>query len=219
VNPISVWKNDGADYFEGLELCRKYLPEGPLMKLLETGESSLTRKKMLKALGEIEFTATLDAERVDPLQRKLKLPEYDYFNLPESLQEKHKMKGQLYKDAGKLHAQLWYLQGKELEDAAGAIVTMMRANQQLWEELDFYHEHGELPRRDLKLAVPEIEGLKDVEVPTRIAREKAKLSDRKKKLTTTVKDNERRALIKEINILEAYIEKLRLREKYLLEQE
>jgi tellurite resistance-related uncharacterized protein len=218
-SPIQIWLNEGRDYYEGLELCRRYVKNKTLLDLLETGDTSFTRKKMLAALNAIDEEAILDSSRPDPIQRKLKLPEYDYYSLPENLQEKHRMKAKLYRDAGILHEQLWYLQGKELEDAAGAIVTMMRANQQLWEELDYYQQHGELPKAELKVSVPEIETLKEIEIPLVIRRIQQKLSTRRKALLTTTKDNDRKILIKEITLLEAQLAKLKLRRNEIMERD
>lgn len=108
-----------------------------------------------------------------------KTPEINY---PDTLEEKIRLRKETYKDAGKIHAQLLYIQDLgEREKAVFEMHRLMKLNGQLWRETEYFEKHGkEMPVKK-PLVFPELSGLKAVELVRFINNMRSNLSKWKKK--------------------------------------
>ncbi len=137
--PVDIlqWLNSDKDYKSGVALYDKHGTSQVVKDMLKKHENDFTREKLFSAL-----TAIQGAEK--PLKR-IKTAPVDPRTRPDILIVKEKLKGELY-------AQLNHYRSKAFEAKTvrtryryvKKVKELERQIQELWEELDYYDQHGQL---------------------------------------------------------------------------
>lgn len=134
VSIIAQWFDAGCNYSEGVTILETWQPNCPELFILKRRESLFNKEKLEKLL-KIQLDKAIETNAQS--SSGLEYPQYNFFELPENLQKLHFEKGEAYKKAGQLHADL-----ENNPQNAGEILRLMDINRNAWSEIDYYIEHG-----------------------------------------------------------------------------
>jgi hypothetical protein len=141
LNEIHSWLNTTKDFDKGLDILARIGKDTFVISMLKKHGNTAPNKIILeKKLREhLQLLHGLNPE----LEVKQDFVSYDFYQLPENLQKKHVLKSKLYKEAGQLHSKL-ATAGSDAERAAMAkqIIENMKANQAIFEEIDYFLKYG-----------------------------------------------------------------------------
>lgn len=148
---INDWKNT-YDFAEGIRLAKKYQASSTLMVLLNSGDSSYSRRKLSEFLDKVNEKLLKSAEKkaVVVKQNQRYLEPADGTAFPPHIQKKVTEKNKMYLEAAHLHSQLEVIpQADTRYKHAQRILLLQKKITRIWNELDYYRENGqELSKKD-----------------------------------------------------------------------
>lgn len=123
----------------------------------------------------------------------------DAINLPYELQKKWIQKGKLWNQIGLLRKNLWSESKEERKEAAQEIVKLTKENRKLWEELEYFKQHGvEMKPADDHSADVEISQLSVAELLVLSKNLPPWISKEKRKIASELDEKEKKRRIKEL---------------------
>ena len=140
---FQAWLDAGEDYETGRAVYAQRGSNTTLKKLLELGPTAYNRKRLRLALAELIEEAPAVAPATSLVFTKPAAPASKY---PPEVQLLVEEKLACFKEAAHLQAQLRVLAtDAQRLAAAKQIKALMRRNQQLWDDINHFDEHGHLP--------------------------------------------------------------------------
>ncbi|MDL5050648.1 hypothetical protein QQ054_32110 [Oscillatoria amoena NRMC-F 0135] len=180
------WLTGPRNYLEGLAILENTGGTGEaLLSLLRSGETVFTRKKLQSAIETLAKSAEVDTLPIEPVERKQMITPYDPLKLPPELKDVHILKGQYYKEAGKLRASLFELKtAAERRPICLKIIELKKKHAAAWEQINFYLNTGHIMPQKQSDPLPDLENMRVRELvdfiknnPTRISKWRAKLKN------------------------------------------
>jgi hypothetical protein len=148
---ISNWLRSEQNYGEGLALLEQSgSGNGPLLRLLKTGDSPYTRAKLLEEIQLLAVfarpeTSGLRGISVYPANPAVSTPSEKV--LPEQITQLIEQRSKLYKESARLHSQLTLLASNEERFRhALAIRKNFRLVNQYWAQIKQFEQTGQLPQ-------------------------------------------------------------------------
>jgi hypothetical protein len=136
---ISNWLRSEQDYQAGLALLEQHSGEGPLIRLLKTGDSPYTRAKLLQELQQL---VTQPGPEKPLISDQLPIPVP-----PEQITRLIEQRKKLYKESARLHSQLTLLASdRERLEHALTIRKNFRLVNQYWAQIKQFEQTGQLPQ-------------------------------------------------------------------------
>lgn len=204
---VKAWVNSKhKDYWTGVQLYERYGTNRTLIRLFKRKESAYTRQKLAEELRKLAEKPKKQNYKVTQRYSDTAKSPVNHQELPDVLKKLDIEKGKLFKEAAQLHEQI----SEQMEDmpkanrlkAKDTIERNFKRIEQIWADIDYWQQHGELPEH-LK-ETPKDEGerirLSDFinrrkNVPTYISKAKKELE----KTTDKVKKQEIQARIDQFN--------------------
>lgn len=166
-------------------------------------QSEEMQDKIEELTAELEKAKTMYAKAPEMVRRQIKIrEEYPFLNQPDCPDVLKVLTADLfsayyrYRDA--------YAELQQMPDNADAVKTAELAetvvenyltNKELWAELDYYKEHGEILGKSEAvkklLQKEDVESLSDIELTTKLSNARANLSKAKKNLETAENEDKR----------------------------
>jgi hypothetical protein len=179
---IAQWlEQSSPPYFDGVLLYKRFHPQGTLLALFESGESSFTRVKLRDELKKLY--------KPEVVKQSTRVP--DVSNIPQKIHPKQpadvlkpiiELKNISFKEMAAVHASLRNLPtDQDRFIAAQRIDELDRMVDHCWDQINFYEANGHLPPdedlADIKTVGDVVKLAKNV--PTYISKINARLLDEK----------------------------------------
>jgi hypothetical protein len=148
--PLTDWLEGPKDFAEGVKLYNLYGGNKFLKILFANGENAHSRQKLHEQLLELNRSCN-EAPLLDSTLAKAPTGKATHFlrlavehdKLPADLQAKNILKGELYREAGKLHSGLLDMKTDDARrEAAKTIVENFKEIDGIWVELDRFQSPG-----------------------------------------------------------------------------
>jgi hypothetical protein len=151
---VTSWLENGRPYDQGVILYQEYGKNFILKSLFATGYSNFNSQKLTEELRLINDQTIADPAPSTLYVKSLKTEVFEKINhaaLPEDLQKENILKGELYRQAGKLKKQLEFMKSPEARSTAiKAILANFEQIDKIWAKLDYFQQTGK------KMREPEI---------------------------------------------------------------
>lgn len=186
VAKIAQWFDAGCDYKRGIDILEQYEPDCSELVVLKRRESNFNANKLYSLIKNLlnKFTETNVQANSG-----LNYPDYNFFDLPEPLQQLHIEKGKAYAEAGKLHSKL-----EKDPSLAGRIIELMDFNREAWSEIDYFLSHGHVQNKVTQYLAPDLEGMTDIELLKFKTNNASNLTKWRKKIKALPKGKDKDAL-------------------------
>lgn len=159
---INLWLKSERNFADGVLLLEQAGASASLIMLLESGENSFTRNKLIVALKEVleekqadDVAPALAETRVDKFEHNPKDYEQlsdskrlwiDVARLPDNLKQLWIKKADLTREQGALHSKLEHLPKKEDRLAVGLrILEIEDERTEIWKQLEEFQRTGKAP--------------------------------------------------------------------------
>ena len=189
---IKEWLNeDNRLYANGLLLYKRHGNNAVLLRLFESGENSMTRKKLLDELRKIENKEVKPIPVFVAPAPKIKLPadaaKYEGLVV---------LKNISFKERAALHSQLTrYKTDKERATACRRIMELDTLGDECWFQLDYYDEHATWPPVEDEVKIKTIRDVVQLSknIPTYFTKINAKLN------RSDLSENDEKELLRQKN--------------------
>lgn len=171
---IQIWLSGKHDYSTGLQLINRYSNNRVLKMMLDRGETSFNREKMIEELTALNRSEEANYNnRPQPEERKI-LGDAEWLRAPAEVREWKKRATELFKENGRKHARLChlvseakrvhgndinainnYLKEHHAGSIANEILDMDDEIASLFEKIDYWREFGNLPKEQNTVTIDE----------------------------------------------------------------
>jgi uncharacterized coiled-coil DUF342 family protein len=177
---VSDWVNNpDRQYTDGVLLFKRNVKDPAMLAMFESGENSMTRRKLLEALREaskpaqvIEITIDGSKKKTIPANQPVNRTKTDAVTAIEQL------KGISFKEMAALHAQLTtFKTDRERYEAQHRIVELKSLVDECWYKLDYFQQYGVLPPETEDVSIKTIRDVVQLSknIPTYFTKINAKL--------------------------------------------
>jgi hypothetical protein len=177
---VSDWVNNpDRQYTDGVLLFKRNVKDPAMLAMFESGENSMTRRKLLEAIRQIAQPNKIISPIIDdtpiPLNPKKKIASE---SKPAAVAAIELLKGISFKEMSSLHAQLTVFKSdRERLDAQHRIVELKSLVDECWYKLDYYRDYGVLPPETEEVSIKTIRDVVQLSknIPTYFTKINAKL--------------------------------------------
>lgn len=176
---IQDWLNqDNRLYENGVMLYKRHGSSNVLLTLFESGENSMTRKKLLNELRAIATPQVIEKPKPPtPIPTPVKQKSVDTVDT-DKYQTILDLKAHAFKEMAAAHAQLTKLKTKaERKEACKLIMLLDLQVDDYWEQLDHFDAYGTWPVQEDEVSIKTIRDVVQLSknIPTYMTKINAKL--------------------------------------------
>lgn len=174
---ISLWLNNNGPYSEGVQLLLECKPKHNLRRFFAKGETVVSRRALMYDLKKVLSDNNFKSPVVNLTQYNKKIiegrsaeeisEEINILAMPAEIKDMWLQKNHYASEASRLRKGMVKFKkvGKsiigyagfppaEMKRRAGLILDLMEMNQELWDKIRHYQQHGSLPAGEVKRTLP-----------------------------------------------------------------